>query len=223
MGLFLLLTWLFEHNGHRMPQEPRELVRDGYDLIAGNYLATKDAEDPVLPDFLGQLVSGLPPDGLALDLGCGAGVPATAFLSKRCHTIGLDFSPAQLTLAEQLVPDATFVLGDMTELDFPSGSFDVVCALWSIIHVPRDQQPRLLQDVFDVLKPGGKFLATCALSDWEGEDPDWNGWGARMWWSHFGAEENLRMLRAAGFLILKEKKLTSVGEQWLWVLAQRPN
>jgi SAM-dependent methyltransferase len=205
-----------------MPPDHGDLVRNGYDLMAGTYLAAKDAEDPVLLDFLGQLVSGLQPDGLALDLGCGAGVPATSFLSKRCHTIGMDFSAAQITLAEQLVPEATFVLGDMTEMDFPSGSFDVVCALWSIIHVARELQPRLLQDVFDVLKPGGKFLATWALSDWEGEDPDWNGWGAPMWWSHFGAEENVRVLRAAGFLILKDKTLSSGTEQWLWVLAQRP-
>jgi SAM-dependent methyltransferase len=221
-------TWRFPaafHPLHRTTlkrMDFRELVREGYDEIAGSYLAAKDTNDPVVLDQLSKLASGSPPDATALDLGCGAGLPATAFLSRLAYVIGVDISPGQIALAEQLVPDATFMVADMTSLEFPSGSFDIVSAIWSIIHVPRDDQPRLLQDIYHWLKPGGKFLATWPLEEWEGEDANWNGWGAPMWWSHFSAEENLRMLKAAGFLMLSEKRLTSGSEQWLWVLAQRP-
>jgi hypothetical protein len=88
--------------------------------------------------------------------------------------------------------------------------------------VPREDQPRLLSDIFEWLRPGGRFLATWPVNEWEGEEPDWNQWGSPMWWSHYDAEQNLRMLRAAGFLISSERKVMTGGETWLWVLATRP-
>ena len=107
----------------------------------------------------------------------------------------------------------------MTELDFPAASFDAVVAFYSIIHVPKAEQPALVSRIHRWLRPGGKFLATWAMSEWEGEDENWEGWGAPMWWSHYGADTNLALLREAGFVIQSAEARTSDDETWLWVLA----
>ena len=131
-----------------------------------------------------------------------------------------------LELARQQAPGATFVKADMTALDFPPGTFDAVVAFYSIVHVPRGEQPALLRRIHGWLKPGGPFLATWATSSWEGSESDWEGWGAPMWWSHYGQDDNLDMLRAAGFDITSAEVRTHTfaggEESWLWEIISAP-
>lgn len=42
-----------------------------------------------------------------------------------------------------------------------------------------------------------------------------------MWWSHYGATENLALLRAAGFAIEVAEERSEGDEIWLWVLARK--
>lgn len=205
----------------------RELVERGYDRVADRYLATKDEEDPLVFSALGDVARGLPPGAPVLDLGCGAGVPATLWLARRGFDVtGVDLSQRQLDLARSLVPGATFLKGDMTGLDFGPGAFGAVVALHSIIHVPREEHLALLGRIHGWLKPGGLFLATLTLTDFVGEEDDWEGWGAPMRWSHYDAETNVAMLRRSGFGIVYAEGRAGggtgkTGERWLWVLARR--
>ena len=200
--------------------DPKDLVAQGYDRIAESYLASKDPADPVILVALERLAAGLPEGAAVLDLGCGAGVPATQHLADRFAVTGVDLSARQIALARQQVPGATFQQADMTQLDFPAGSFAAVVSFYAIIHVPRTDQPALLARIARWLQPGGHFLATWAVSDWEGSDPDWEGWGAPMWWSHYDGDTNLALLQTAGFVIDWAERITQHGETWLWVLAQ---
>ena len=164
-------------------------------------------------------MAGLPDGAAVLDLGCGAGVPVTRWLAERFVVTGVDLSARQIALARQQVPGATFQQADMTLLDFPAGSFAAVVSFYAIIHVPRTAQAALLGRIARWLQPGGRFLATWAVSDWEGSDPDWEGWGAPMWWSHYDGDTNLALLQAAGFTLDWAERITQGGETWLWVLA----
>ena len=207
----------------------RELVERGYDRVAEQYLATKDPRDPLALSALEGMARDLPPGAAVLDLGCGAGIPATLWLAERSYSVtGVDLSDKQLGLARKLVPGATFVKADMTELDLGPGAFDAVVAFHSIIHVPKEEHPALLGEVHRWLRPGGLFLATLTLTDFEGEDGDWEGWGAPMRWSHHDAETNVAMLRHAGFEVVYAEPRAGGGtgkaeETWLWVLARRPH
>lgn len=206
----------------------RRIVESGYDRMAEAYLSTKDPEDPTTLHALEELASDLPPGAAVLDLGCGAGVPATRWLSERGYAVtGVDFSAKQLDLARRLAPGATFIRADMTELDFPPGIFDAVVALHSIIHVPREDHPAMLAKIHTWLRPGGALLATLTMTDFEGEDDDWEGWGAAMRWSHYDRTVNEKMLNEAGFEITYSEPRTGGGtgdaeETWLWVLARKP-
>lgn len=210
-----------------MNEPHRALVERGYDRVAERYLATKDPRDPLALSALEEVARDLPPGSAVLDLGCGAGVPATLWLAERDLSVtGVDLSEKQLGLARGLVPGATFLKADMTELDFGSEAFDAVVALHSIIHVPREEHPALLEKTHRWLRPGGLFLATLTLTDLEGEDDDWEGWGAPMRWSHYDAQTNVTMLRRAGFDVLYAEPRAGGGtgnaaETWLWVLARK--
>ena len=210
-----------------MSDPHRALVERGYDRVAERYLATKDPQDPLVLPALQEMSRDLPPGGAVLDLGCGAGVPATLWLARRGFAVtGVDFSGRQLDLARKLVPSAAFRKADMTDLELDPGAFDAVVAFHSIIHVPREEHPALLQKIHRWLKPGGLFLATLTVADYDGEDGDWEGWGAAMRWSHYDAGTNTTMLREAGFGLLHAEPRTGGGtgaeeETWLWVLARR--
>jgi 2-polyprenyl-3-methyl-5-hydroxy-6-metoxy-1,4-benzoquinol methylase len=202
-------------------------VESGYDLIADQYLATKNPEDPLALESLEDLASFLPPAAAVLDLGCGAGVPVTRWLANRGYAVtGVDVFARQLDLARTHVPEATFIKADMTEVNFAPDSLDAVVAFQSIIHVPRTEHPALLGRIHRWLRPEGAFLATMTLTDYEGRDDDWEGWGAPMVWSHYGGDTNLAMLREAGFGIHYAEPRTGGGtgdesETWLWVLARK--
>ena len=156
----------------RWTVDARRKVREGYDRMAERYLAARNPDDPKHVPDLEEWGRTFPPGGAALDLGCGAGVPVARWLAQRFEVTGADISGRQVELARRHVPDATFLQADMTELDFPSGSFDVVTAFWSIIHVPREEQPALVRRIRDWLRPGGVFLANWATTAWEGEEED---------------------------------------------------
>ena len=204
----------------------KRVVETGYDRVAERYLASKDAEDPTTLAALDELARELSPGAAVLDLGCGAGVPATRRLAQRFAVTGVDLSTRQLELARQHVPAANFLKADMTDLSFAPEAFDAVVAFHSIIHLPRAEHPALLGKIRRWLKPGGVFLATWALGEWEGEENDWEGWGAPMRWSHHDGETSLELLRGAGFAIERAEARTTRGtrgdESWLWVFARKP-
>lgn len=210
-----------------MNTEHKRLVERGYDRVAERYLATKNPQDPIALSALERIAEDLTSGAPVLDLGCGAGIPATRWLAERGFAVvGVDVSERQLDLARRFAPKATLLKADMMELDFEPATFDAVVAFHSIIHVPREEHPALLQKIHGWLRPGGLFLATLTMTEVDGEDPDWEGWGAAMRWSHHDAETNRRMLHEAGFEVLYAEPRTGGGtgageETWLWTLARK--
>ena len=210
-----------------MNEPHRRTVESGYDQIGEHYLATRDPEDPLTLRALEDLASLLPSEAAVLDLGCGAGVPVTRWLADRGFAVtGVDVSAKQLELACTYVPDGTFIKADMTEVVFGPESFDAVVAFHSIIHVPRSEHTTLLESIHRWLEPGGALLATMTVTDYEGREENWEGWGAPMVWSHYDRNTNVAMLKDTGFQIRYAEPRTGGGtgdetETWLWVLASK--
>jgi magnesium-protoporphyrin O-methyltransferase len=87
------------------------------------------------------LLSWLPAnmDGLRLlDAGCGSGALAVEAARRGADVVAVDISPTLVRLAEERAPrglsggSITFAVGDM--LDPPSGRFDYIVAMDSLIH-----------------------------------------------------------------------------------------
>jgi SAM-dependent methyltransferase len=207
--------------------DPKRIVAEGYDTMAERYLAWSDLRpSPTRLRYLALALELIPPGSDVLDLGCGAGNPMTAALAEGRTVTGIDISETQLEMARRNVPGATFLQADMTTLTFEPASFDAVVAFYSLTHVPRDEQAQLLERIRAWLRPGGLFLASMGADDEPGDvEPDWLG--VDMYFSHFGAKANLRLVEGAG-LVIERSELAVEPEdrhdaRFLWVVARAPS
>jgi SAM-dependent methyltransferase len=205
--------------------DPKRIVADGYDAIARRYMEWSDLDpSPERMRQLARLLDLLPGGARVLELGCGAGVPVTHALTRRCQVVGVDISAAQIALAQAHVPAAEFIQSDMSALDFPPCSFDAVVGFYTLIHVPRAEHAALLARIHSWLRPGGLFFATMGAGDTPAAvEPDWLG--APMYWSHFDADTNRALVRQAG-LTLDAADIVAEDEdgapvRFLWVAAHR--
>jgi len=207
--------------------DPKRIVAEGYDTMAERYLAWSDLKpSPTRLSYLAVALELIRPGSDVLDLGCGAGVPMTAALAEGRAVTGVDISATQLAMARHNVPGATFLLADMTALTFEPASFDAVVAFYSVTHVPRDEQAELLGRIHGWLRPGGLFLASMGADDEPGDvEPDWLG--VDMYFSHFGAKANRRLVENAG-LVVERSELAVEPEdrhdaRFLWIVARAPS
>ncbi len=202
--------------------DKKKIVKTGYNTIASQYLLTrtKDSEDV---NLLQELVQRLPKGAKVLDAGCGAGLPVTKFLSQYFEVTGIDFAEAQIKLARQHVPQAHFVCQDMTEVTFPDHSFDAICSYYAVIHIPREEHQPLLQNFYKMLKPSGLILLCMGSTDSK-DDYNEDYHGAPMYWSHYDADTNIKMVEECGFTIIWSKIVvdaTYLEATHLFVLAQK--
>ncbi|HEU0025514.1 MAG TPA: class I SAM-dependent methyltransferase [Ktedonobacterales bacterium] len=215
-----------EVGGGKGARPPKRVVAEGYDAVAERYLTwSAGISDASRQRYTLALLDGLPAGARVLELGCGAGGPTTRTLAARFAVTGVDISARQVELAQQAVPSATFIQSDMTALDFPSESFDGVAAFFSLIHVPREEQPPLLARIAMWLRPGGLFVATMGVNDTAG-DVEENWLGAPMYFSHYDAEMNRRLVEEAGLRLLSANEETQEEDgrpiTFLWVVARKP-
>jgi len=185
--------------------DPKDLVRRGYDALSLHYDAAFQGETKYrrwLSDLSGELAES----SRVADVGCGSGIPVARDLVKAGHHVtGIDISEVQIQRARELVPSAEFIHADATTVDFPAGSIDAVVAFYSFIHVPLDEQFLLLQRIASWLRPGGLFVATMGHREWTGTDDNWLGAGATMWWSHADIATTRSWLTQAGLVVESEE------------------
>jgi cyclopropane fatty-acyl-phospholipid synthase-like methyltransferase len=104
-----------------MDDDHIELVRAGYDAMAGRYLAwSAEIVDDHRERLLGELLDRLPAGSDVVDLGCGAGIPSTLAIAKAGHRVrGVDVSEEQIRRARRNVPGSEFWRVDLSTLELP--------------------------------------------------------------------------------------------------------
>jgi cyclopropane fatty-acyl-phospholipid synthase-like methyltransferase len=190
----------------------KRIVREGYDAVSRAYVDDEGADRAdERRRWLAPLLGELPPGANVVDLGCGAGVPATRILAERFRVTGVDLSPVQIERARRIVPRASFLVADMTTVDFEPESLDAVVSLYAVIHVPLAEQPRLFERIHGWLRPGGLLLATVGSGAYTGTEDDWLTPGVRMYWSHADEETYRAWLEELGFT-LRERTFVPEGD-----------
>ncbi len=183
---------------------PVEVVRRGYDALSLRYRAD-DAPAGQYGPWIAELIRRTPADGRVLDVGCGCGVPVARDLAAAgLQVTGVDLSDVQINRARTLVPTAHFEQGDVTTMSWPTGSFDTVVALYSLIHVPLHAQPWLLTSLADSLVDDGTLLLVAGARAWTGSEQGWLGGTSEMWWSQADTSTYRAWLTDAGFSITQE-------------------
>lgn len=218
------------------PPDLKSRLKASYDAIAPRYNAWTTPHSATRLRYLAQLLPHLPafPSPAAvLELGCGNGVPVTQTLLAHHAAVTVtanDLSTAQVALARANLLQAgdnrvTLVEGDMLDMDVAEASLDAVVAMYSVIHLPRDEQVVMLGRIARWLKPGGWLLANFGAREevgsearhWLGEDEGW------MFWSGWGVEGTVGKVREAGLeVVVQETEVDVVdGQTFLWILARK--
>lgn len=205
-----------------MSDTAKDTVRRGFD--AASYACRGDTSDDSCTryhDWLDDLIPLLGPGAAVLDLGCGCGVPVAVRLAKSFDLTGVDISPVQIDRAKRNVPGARFVCADMTTLQCPYDLFSAVVALYSITHVPIEEQYGLLEQCSKWLHAEGYLLATVGHREWTGTRSNWLGSGADMFWSHADEDTYVEWLSDLGFRVLWTRFLPDRDRGRVLLLAQR--
>ncbi len=159
----------------------------------------------------------------AVDLGCGGGRNAGELLKKypNARVTAVDYSA--LSVEKAMVYNKAMIAagrcevlqGDVSDLQFPAGAFDIATAFETVYFWPGLEQ--CFFQVAKVLKPGGYFLI-CNESD--GTDPTSLKFEKIIdGMKNYRLEEIEAALRAAGFIDVKTDHHPS--KPWIAVLARR--
>ncbi|KAM7195411.1 27-O-demethylrifamycin SV methyltransferase, partial [Rhypophila sp. PSN 637] len=236
-------------------------LKESYDAIAARYNDWTTQHSSLREKYLDKLLGFLLPSVTApsqpgqvyrvLELGCGAGIPVTErlvsfdFASEKegasFHIVANDLSSTQVELGQQRLGGSLieWIQGDMTKLSFPDESLDAVIGMYSIIHLPREEQAVMIRRIARWLKRpsssdyrsgGGIMLLNFGdeasdgevIDKWLGEDKGW------MYWSAWGTEKTMDIVREKenGLEVLveevvSEKEDGGVDVMFLWVIARR--
>lgn len=194
-----------------------DLVRDGYDKIAGQYLVNRDRLKSA--KYVQQLLKLLPKASTILDLGCGAGVPVDDILLKAGHYVrGIDISSEQIKLARKNCKGGDFIKGDICELKLGEYQVQAVVSLYTIFHITRTKQGELLKTIASFLPKGGLLLLSMGDREFEGEH---TLHGAKLWSSQYGSAKNHKMIETAGFKIVTDEMDNSGGERHQIIMAEK--
>lgn len=127
-----------------------------------------------------------------LDFGCGPGRDLKAFRDLGHEAIGLDAAARFVELA-QAYSGCEVWRQDFLQLDLPAEFFDGIFANASLFHVPSQELPRVLRELWTALKPGGVLFS----SNPRGENQE--GWSGERYGCYYDWERWQQLLLAAGF------------------------
>ena len=151
--------------------------------------------------------AGVKPGWRVLDVGSGLGGPARVLASeKNCHVTGVDitkeFCEVATLLSEWTALEhvTEFRHGDATALPLEDGQFDIVLTMQ--IQMSIENKRRFYDEIFRVLKPGGRFVFQDIMSGPGGEIHLPVPWATRRESSFLISVDALReTLKEAGFQI----------------------
>jgi arsenite methyltransferase len=153
-----------------------------------------------------ELLGFLRGDERLLDIGCGRGavLMTAARRLPRGRAVGVDLwrvrdqsgNCAEATrrnaMLEGVAGRVEVETGDMTDLAFTDGSFDVVVSMTAVHNVGRDRADQAIDEAVRVLRPGGRLLIADIrfthryeqrLRELGMRDVTRRSLGWRLWWS----------------------------------------
>jgi len=136
-----------------------EITIGHYDGSAEDYWdGTRDHDVSQNYEALLEAIEGEPPYAI-LDLGCGPGRDLRYFRSLGHDATGLDGSKEFVAMARSY-SGCEVLRQDFLEMELPESHFDGVFANASLFHVPSQELPKVLLDLFTCLKSRGVLFCS---------------------------------------------------------------
>ncbi|UQZ89691.1 dimethylmenaquinone methyltransferase [Deltaproteobacteria bacterium Smac51] len=149
------------------PRKSSVAMRNMFNTIASRYDLANRAmslgRDPFWREALARRLKILESPGRLLDLAAGTGdqIVAAKKALPGLEAVGLDLSTTMMELAEAKFdklspPRPQMITGDALDLPFGPNEFDSVSMSFGLRNV--GSRPKLFEEAFRVLKPGGRLL-----------------------------------------------------------------
>jgi SAM-dependent methyltransferase len=143
------------------PQDPKNFSRltlEHYNQCAEEFWKGTRYHD-VSQNIEGLLrhIEGEPPFTI-LDFGCGPGRDLKAFVERGHNAIGLEGAEHFVTMA-RAHSGCDVWHQDFLQLELPEQYFDGVFANAALFHVPKQELPRVLLELYATLRPGGVLFS----------------------------------------------------------------
>ena len=125
-------------------------------LTADYYIAAENVS--LRQDELGQiLLAYLPPHGLHLEAGCGAGYWVAALRHQGFSIEGIEYAGELVELVQAVNPHLPVKQGNALAIACPDGSYDSYLSIGVVEHQLEGPEPFIIE-AYRVLKPGGSIL-----------------------------------------------------------------
>ena len=163
-------------------------------------------------------ITGAPPFAI-LDFGCGPGRDLQAFTRLGHRAVGLE-GAAGLAAMARAATGCEVWQQDFLKLQLPAGHFDGIFANASLFHVPTQELPRVLRQLYATLRPGGVLFS----SNPRGQNQE--GWNGGRYGVFHDLESWYAYLTDAGLVELEHyyrpKGLPRAQQPWLASVWRRP-
>jgi len=151
---------------------------------------TKDHDVSQNRDALLQHIGGKP--SRILDFGCGPGRDLKIFRDAGSEAIGLEGAERFVQLARDYSGCEVWHQ-DFLHLQLPGEYFDGIFANAALFHVPSQELPRILKELWATLKPSGVLFSSNPRGDNE------EGWSGERYGVYYNLELWRELVTAAGF------------------------
>ncbi|MBI1833824.1 MAG: class I SAM-dependent methyltransferase [Candidatus Andersenbacteria bacterium] len=145
-----------------------------------------------------------------LDVGCGPGHFGEFFQAKGLKVLGIDISPAMVTLSQKRKVSAKVL--DMKDIGSLETQFSGIWASASLLHEPKSKAKEIINIFRDALVPQtGLLFISVKEGTQEGFEVRENQPGTKRWFSHF-TDDEMREFLKKDFEILLSLKTNVEGK-----------
>lgn len=205
----------------------KELIKS-YDLIArayGERYANELDYKPFDRDLLRRFARSVPAPAVC-DLGCGSGHIGSHLQTFGLQVIGIDLSPGMVDEARRRYPKVRYEVGDMLDLNLEKDSLGGIVALYSIIHLRRENLFDAFRGMGRILMPGGLLLVAFHRGQGELHEDEELGFPVSFDCTLFEPDEVAGAMEKAGLEIVETTVRRPYEKEYptcrVYILAEKP-
>ena len=200
-------------------------LRETYNRIAEEWHKDHQQEDWWV-EGTDKFVSFLKPGDAVPDVGRGGATKYAYLVKKGLRVVGIDFSEKMIEIAKREVPEGTFLVLDLGDVDKLDYLFDGIFMQAALLHVPKKEVIGKLEKLTKKLKVGGYLYVGVKERKPEGVEEeikteDDYGYPYERFFSYFTTDEVESYLRKAGLEVVSSEIKPSGNTNWIQVIGRK--